>query len=376
MKCIINGEQFKRLISKGGKVAERKALNPLWESVLFCVSKEDKSLRAETTNLELWTEFSAPVAVHREGKIAIPARPLAALAPYIHNNDEIILEQEGQILKITTKTGKTALHGHQSNDFPVFIVSKKDQKEPLFRIKSSVFLPSLKRVLISVARSPLKPELASVLIRFTPNEAIIASTDGFRLTEDRLHKNKFRLYPAETRDVLIPSHSLEEIIRMFEEYDEEITGYYHEGVFGISSSFARVFARGTEGAFPAYEQIVPSHFAVSLTVPRLPLIDILRQASIFSGKLYTVSLSFSSKNNELLFHTFNQDVGEFSSALAVQGTGEDREVVCNWRYFLDGVQGFLSNTITLLFNNESTPILMRDPESSQRFYLVMPMRGM
>lgn len=373
MKCIISGEQFKRLISKGGRIAERKMQNPLWESVLFSVRKEDKSLRAETTNLELWTEFNAPAVVHSEGKIAIPARPLAALAPHIHNNDEITLEQEGQILKIATKTGKTALHGYQSKDFPVFNFS---QGEALFCVKSNIFLPSLKRVLVSVARSPLKPELASVLIRFTPDEAIIASTDGFRLTEDRLPKNTFRFYPKEIRDVLIPSRSLEEIIRMFEEDDEEIIGYYNEGIFGVSSSFARVFARVTEGAFPAYEQIIPSHFAVSLAVPRAPLIDILRQASIFSGKLYAISLSFSSKNNELSFHTFNQDVGEFSAALIVQGTGEDKEVVCNWRYFLDGVQGFLGDTITLSFTNESTPLLMRNPESSQGFYLVMPMRGM
>lgn len=373
MKCIIKGEQFKRLISKGGRIAERKAQNPLWESVLFCVSKEDKSLSAETANLELWTEFHTPVSVHREGKIAIPARPLAALAPSIHANDEITLEQEGQVLKITTKTGKTALHGYQSKDFPQLVFP---QKEELFRIKSGSFLPSLKRVLVSVARSPLKPELASVLLRFTPSESIIASTDGFRLTEDRLPQNKFLFYPAQTRDILIPSRSLEEMIRMFEEDDEEITGYYHEGVFGISSSFARVFARVTEGAFPAYEQIIPSRFVVSLTVPRAPLIDILRQASIFSGKLYTVSLSFSSKSNELSFHTFNQDVGEFSSTLTAQGTGEDKEVVCNWRYFLDGVQGFLGDTITLSFSNESTPLLMRDPKNPQGFYLVMPMRGM
>ena len=78
MKCIINGEQFIRIISKGGRVAEHKAQNPLLESVLLCSSKEHKSLRAETTNLELWTEFTVPASVHNEGKITIPARPLAA----------------------------------------------------------------------------------------------------------------------------------------------------------------------------------------------------------------------------------------------------------------------------------------------------------
>ncbi|MBI3274168.1 MAG: hypothetical protein HYZ69_03410, partial [Candidatus Colwellbacteria bacterium] len=149
MKCIIKGEQLKRIISKGGKVAERKAQNPLWESVLLCANKEQRSLKAETTNLELWTECNAPATVEREGSIAIPARPLAALAPYIHNDDEIILEQEGQILKIITKTGKTALHGYNARDFPLFSSSKK---ESIFHIKSSIFLPLLKRALVSAAR--------------------------------------------------------------------------------------------------------------------------------------------------------------------------------------------------------------------------------
>ena len=373
MKCIINGEQFKRIISKGGRVAERKAQNPLLESVLLCASKEHKSLRAETTNLELWTECTVPASVHNEGKIAIPARPLAALAPYVRNNDEITLEQEGHVLKISTSTGKTALYGYNADNFPLYSSPKK---EKIFGIKSGILLPLFKRALVSVARSPLKPELASVLTKFTPYEAIIASTDGFRLTEVRLSKEKFHFYPQEARDILIPSRSLEEIIRMFEEDDEEIFGYYYEGMFGVASSSASIFTRTVEGAFPAYEQIIPSRFAVSISLPRASLVDVLRHASIFSGKLYTISLSFSQKTNELLFHTIDQDVGEFSSTLAAQGTGEDGEVVCNWRYFLDGVQGFLSDTITLSFNNDSTPLLMRDPGSSQGFYLVMPMRGM
>ena len=372
MKCIIRGEHFKQLISKGGRIAEHKAQNPLLESVLFSASKESKSLRAETTNLELWAEYCIPAAVEREGKTLIPARPLSALAPSVRPNDEITLEQEGNILKITTNTGKTALHGYQSEGFPAFPFTKK---EGIFTIKNTILLPLLKRALVSCAQSSLKPELASILMRFSPNELIIASTDGFRLTEDRVPKSAFRAYPQSAHDALIPSRSLEEIIRMFEGDDEEITGSYHEKVFGVSSSFASMFTRTTEGAFPHYEEITPSHFAVSCAVPRALLVDVLRQAGIFSGKLYALSLSFSSKNNELLFHTFNQDVGEFSSLIAVNGAGEDREIVCNWRYFFDGVQGFFGDTITLSFSNESTPLLMRDPSGKQGFYLVMPMRG-
>lgn len=381
MKCTIRGEHFKQLIGKGGKATEQRMQNPLLGSVLLSAHKDQKLLRVKTTNLELWTECAVSASVYRDGEIAIPARPLAALVPYIHQNDEITLEQEENILKITTKTGKTALHGHQSKEFPLFPFEEKEQtqsshKEGMFAVKSGVFLSSLKRALVSVARSNIKPELASVLMRFNPHELIIASTDGFRLTEDRLSRNVFSAYPIKEYDVLVPARSLEEIIRMFEEDDEEITGYCQEGMLSVSSPFARIIARTTEGAFPTYEQIIPSHFAVSLVIPRSQLIDILRQASIFSGKLYAISFSFSAKDNTLLFHTFSQDVGEFSSALAVQGTGEEREVVCNWRYFLDGIQGFSHDAITLSFTNESAPILMRDTNTSQGFYLLMPMRGM
>lgn len=378
MKCGIRGEYFKRLIMRGGKGADQRMQNPLLGSVLLSAHKDQKSLRVKTTNLEVWTECMGSASVSREGEIAIPARPLAALMPFIHYDDEIILEQEGNTLKITTKTGKTALHGYQSNEFPSFPFEEKHTQSPrddVFSVKSNVLLSSFKRALVSVARSNIKPELASILMRFNPHELIVVSTDGFRLTENRLSREVFDTYPAIEYDVLVPTRSLEEIIHVFEEDDEEITGRYREGMFSVFSPYAHITVRTTEGIFPAYEQIIPSNFAVSLVIPRAPLIDVLRQASIFSGKLYAISFSFLAKESKLLFHTFSQDVGEFSSTLPVQGTGEEREVVCNWRYFLDGIQGFSSDTITLLFTNESAPILIRDTNTSKGFYLLMPMRG-
>lgn len=373
MKCVIRGEHFKKLITKGGKIAEHRAQNPIQESVLVRVNKEQKSIYIEAATFDVWTEYRGHAAVEHEGTVVIPARPLTALAAHIQTNDDVFLEQEGNILKITTKTGKTAIHGYNAKEFHSFSFP---QKEAFMMVKSSVLFPFLKRALVSVARSSLKPELASVLLRVTPRECVIASTDGFRLTEDRLAPAAFIRYPTLTIDILIPYRSLEELIRMFEEDEDDIHLLYHEGIVSVSSSSARMTLRATEGAFPPYEQIIPSRFAVSLTVPRIPLIDMLRHASIFSGKLYALSFSFASKNSELLFHTFNQDIGEFSSRLAVEGIGEDKEVVCNWRYFLDGAQGFSGNAITLSFQNESTPILMRDADKPSQLYLLMPMRGM
>jgi DNA polymerase-3 subunit beta len=365
MKCTLTGEQFKRLIIKSGKTGN---------SLFFRTDKNNHALLLHTSNLESWIEAKAPASVDQEGSITLPLKPLVALAAHIANHDSLLLEQKDRVLKITTKQGKTALHGFEDArdmDMPTH------EGDGLFRVATRVFFPACRRALVSVARSTLKPELSSVLLRFTDDSLVLASTDGFRLTEENITKTSFSQYPVKkVNDILVPYRAMEEMIRVFEDDEEEISGSASNGLVSISSPSARLCARTTEGLFPHYEQIIPSQFTVSIAVSRPQLHDMLRQASVFSGKLYNISLSFSSQNNELLLHTFNQDVGEFSSVLPASGEGESREIVCNWRYFLDGIQGFSGDQIGLSFTNESTPLVMRDPHRPYGLYLLMPMRGM
>lgn len=363
MKCTITGEQFKQLVSKSGKTGN---------ILLFHADKEHHLLRIQANTIESWTEASAAAAIDQDGKVVVPIKPLSALAMYVRPQDTLLLEKKEKILKITTKQGKTAIHGHEVEHFTPF---PSLSHQPLFQAPASAFFPACRRALVSAARSTLKPELASVLLRFDGDTLILASTDGFRLTEERLARTIFSLYPPETRDILVPYRSLEEIIRVFEEGSEEISGSTAEGTLLVSSPSARLLVRTTEGSFPQYDQIIPKQFTVSCTVARDQIQEVLRQASIFSGKLYDIRLSYTSKTNELFIHTFNQEVGEFSSALAASGSGDDCEIVCNWRYFLDGVAGFSGDHLTLSFTNESSPLVMRDPQRAHGFYLLMPMRG-
>ena len=143
--------------------------------------------------------------------------------------------------------------------------------------------------------------------------------------------------------------------------------------FQIGSTL--LVSRVLDGGFPDYEQILPKSFKTIAVVKKSDILQQIKLASVFVGKLGDVSLCFDSAQNIVLINASNADVGQHSAKISSTIQGEEVTSRFNWKYLLDGISQINSEYVEFSINTTESPLLIKGKGDASYLYLVMPMRG-
>ena len=370
MKCSVLSDNFKKALTLVERSTGRDLTLPILGS--FLINTESGALKITGTNLEVGIETSIRSTIQDNGKVAIPARVLSSYISTIPKDEKIILESKDTDLIIHTQTQKTVLKGYSQDDFPPFPQIKDLYK---ISIKKQDIIHIISRNLVSVSKSNIKPELASMYFVLEKDTLIIASTDSFRLSEERLKPQAFS--PKIAREsFLLPLRTCEELIKLLEYGEgEEVLFFIGKGELCIRYNDTNLYSRLTEGNFPDYQQIIPKKFMTQVTISRGALASHIKRASIFSNKLQAVNLTFSPETGDCVIESSNRDVGEYKASMKAGVQGDKLSIVFNYHYLLEGIDAYSDENLFFGFNSESQPLLIRPVKKEESLYVVMPMKG-
>lgn len=367
-ECVV--ENLRNAVNVVEHITGKNITIPMLSSLLL--EAEKGKITLSSTNLELGVKTWFRGSVREEGKVAISARTFSAFVSNLYSGDLIILESNGQDLVIENKSQRTLLKGYNVDDFPLF---PEFQQERFLTIEKQKLLNILKRTIISVSSSIIKPEIASILFSIKSNTLLGVSTDSFRLSEEKTEKKYFTT-KTNTFSFLLPRRTSEELIRILQnDTENEITMNIGANNITVSGENFILFSRLTEGSFPDYFAIVPNKFETTVVVNQKDLIERVKAGSIFAGKLSELVLTVDPHKKSLIFSAKSADVGEHTSYVNAMITGKELSLTLNWKYFLDGIMSLAADDIFLGFNSESSPVFIKPQKSDDSLYLIMPMRS-
>jgi DNA polymerase-3 subunit beta len=370
MKCTILSDNFKKALSLVERSTGKNLTLPILSS--FLIDAEIGALKIIGTNLEIGIETIIRGTIQEQGKIAIPARALSSYISTIPKDEKITLESKDTDLIVKTQTQKTVFKGYQQDDFPPFPQIKDIYK---LSIKKTDIIHTISRNLISISKNTIKPELASMYFSIEKDMLTIASTDSFRLSEEKIKPISFSPKIA-NESFLIPARTCEELIKLLEySNDEEVFFTIGNGELLVKYNDTSLYSRLTEGNFPDYKQIIPKKFTTQAIVSRSTLANHIKRASIFANKLQGVTLAFTKETGDCVIESSNRDVGEYKASMKSDIHGNSINIVFNYHYLLDGIEGYADDTLSFGFNSESQPLLIRPVKKENSLYVVMPMKG-
>ncbi|MBU2068010.1 DNA polymerase III subunit beta, partial [Patescibacteria group bacterium] len=174
--------------------------------------------------------------------------------------------------------------------------------------------------------------------------------------------------------IIIPQRTVQEINRILGEEETEVNIVLsgNQVLFDLGST--QVISRLIEGQYPDYQQIIPSNFQTQVIVNRSELINNIKIASLFSGKINDIKVSIKSKKSSLEILSKNVDIGENKSVLEVKVEGDDVDIIFNHKYFLDGLNNIFSDKVILGLNDGSKPVVVRPVGDTSYTYVVMPIK--
>ena len=380
MNIEVNLNKLISIVDKASRATGKNLSLPILSCILLKADSSSNNLNIKSTNLDIGVDFNLSIKCKNSGSVAVPANIFLNFLSSIKSDVNInIVEKDGN-LHLNAKNNKSVIKCFNVEDFPE--IPKVDTSKKC-NIKSTEFLSGLKNVWYSASTSSIKPELSSVYIYSGNQELIFVATDSFRLAEKTILFQKLNTEKSIT--LLVPGGSVLELLRLLDLPKESIVSLGDEKEVSIVSnknqiifqnSRIRFISRLTEGSFPDYEQIIPKNFKAEALIKQKDLINQIKLASVFVGRLQDIILILQPKNKKLLFQVSNPDIGEHESELEISVNGEENSAKFNWKYLFDGINHVSTEYVVLGFNGDQSPLMIKGKGDTSYYYLAMPMRGM
>jgi DNA polymerase-3 subunit beta len=364
MNISLEKKEFGEAVHIAARFADRKSATlPALSSILLIAGDEGIKLRA--TNLETGIDLKLTGTITTDGVVALPATILQQLAGTLTQEGKITLEHIGDILILTSGTGKSSIKTVPYDDFP----SIPFPENPKNRIVlSGVLLKNLFTTIASCAStSTVRPELASIYLSIEGNVLTAVATDSFRLAEKKV--------PLANKGIqgkfLIPAKNALDIAQALPDSDIIISFDEHQCAF--VSENGMVVSRLTNAVYPDYRQIIPKESIVEATLLRRDFEAALKRTTIFSDAFQKVRISFDPKKNIFSFFSKNADIGESAETLSASVSGTALELSFNHRYLAAALALTPAESISLTAAGIGRPLTIRGVNDTSLLYLVSPM---
>jgi len=363
MKAECQGEKIKEAISKAERITGKNLALPVLSSIL-CIATE-KSLKFRSTNLSLGIEIEIPAKISKEGAVAITGSTLASFFSSFQKNESVTLEQKDDTLFVTTKNNKVVFKTQNYDDFPN--IPEINGKE--FIIPAKSFGDGLKSVSFSASFSDIKPEISSVYIYSDNGYLIFVSTDSFRLAEKRI---KIKDIP-DAISILIPLKNVIEILRVLPDENSDLTVKISKNQISLISNGFYLTSHIIDGVFPDYKQIIPKESTTTITALRSDLLQALKISNIFSDKFNQITFLANPLKKLTSIYAKNSDIGENTTNINANLTGEKIEMNFNFKYFFECFQVINKESVQIKSFGANKPLIITGVGDNSFLYLVMPM---
>jgi len=364
MNISIEKKIFSEAVHIAARFAERKSTTlPALSSILIIAGDDGIKMRA--TNLETGIDLKIEGERKSDGVVALPAILLQQIAGSLTQEGKITLEHSGDIVTLSSGTGKSSIKTVPYDDFP----SIPFPENP----KNRIVLPGvlLKNLFTSIAScastSTIRPELASIYLSIEGGILTAVATDSFRLAEKKVPlSNK-----GTQGRFLIPAKNALDIAQALP--DDDIIMSFDEHQCAFVSVSEMVVSRLTNATYPDYRQIIPKESIVEAIVLRKDFENALKRTTIFSDSFQKIRISFDPKKNTFSFFARNADIGESSETLSAQISGSALDLSFNHRYLGAALALTTAESISILAAGIGRPLIIKGVGDTSVLYLVSPM---
>lgn len=364
MNLSIEKKKFTEAVNIVVRFSEKKhgSLAAL-SSVLIIAKKDEIKMRA--TNLEIGIDIEVEGKCIQEGAVAVPANILYQIATSLSGDGVLTMDHTGDILKISTGTGKSSIKTVPYEDFPS-IPFPENSKNRI--VVSGVLLKTLFSSIASCAStSTIRPELASIYVSIEGGVLTLAATDSFRLAEKKTPLNN----NGTQGKFLIPARNATDIAQALP--DEEIIMSFDENQSAFVSTKSMIVSRLTGAVYPDYHQIIPKESIVEAIILRKDFESALRRTSIFTDSYQKIKMNFDPKKKALILSAHNTDVGDSTETLQSQVNGSQLDISFNHKYLSSFLSLTQADSISLTAAGVGRPMIMKGVGDATMLYLVSPM---
>ena len=371
MKATIERATLLKCLSHVQSVVERRNTIPILSNVLIEASLAG-SVKIMATDLDLQVvETMAAVSVETAGAITVSAHLLFDIARKLPDGSQVSLETSDNRMAVKAGRSRFSLPTLPRDDFPVIV---EGDLPTSFEIPARTLAELVDRTRFAISTEETRYYLNGIFLHVAEDELKAAATDGHRLARFTLPRPE----GAEGMpDVIVPRKCVAELRKLLEESLDSAV------LVDLSASKVRFTLGGNngvvltskliDGTFPDYSRVIPTGNDKLLRLdPRTFYEGVDRVATIATEKTRAVKIALD--NDRVTLSVTSPDNGTAAEELPADYKAAGLEIGFNANYLKDILSQIDGDTVELHLADAGAPTLIRQSESSQALYVLMPMR--
>lgn len=363
MKATISKESITKALSLVGGIVEKKQTLPILSNIL--IEFKDSSFKLVATDLESeLTIVGKTDDCETEGVTTASAKKLNDLCRLIPDGSNIELTLSGDKLNISTKNGKYSLATLPSNEFPIFETG--DAVNTII-IKSQNLKDLITSTAFAMGNQDWRHYLNGLFLKLEEGVLTAVATDAHRLALNCVQVNSEVNFSG-----IIPRKSVNEINRFIGENEDDLNLSINDSSLTVTSDNLTFKSKLIDGAFPDYNQVIPTGDSSLLDVNVKDFANSLSRVSILSNdknkgvKIHLVENNMTVKSN-------NADNELAEETVVSKYSGDEIEIAFNVNYIQEILNNQVNETCNVLFFGSDKSCLILPPGNEFPKYVVMPL---
>jgi len=365
MKFITEKAQIVDSLQNAAAVAERRQTIPILANLRL--KTVNGKLEVTATDLEIQIKtFSDLIEIEEEGETTVSARKMSELCRSLPEGENVYFSLSNGKLTVSSSNFHADFATISSDDFPEIEIN--EEQTPI-TVESSVLKRLLSKTSFSMASQDVRYYLNGMLLEIEGNKINGVATDGHRLAFSSATANSSDL---DVRNIL-PRKAVLELSKLLspnEGFVELLIGATYVDVRSENLSFS---SKLIDGKYPDYNKVFPTGEPLPLEISKEILQSALSRASVLSNEKYR-GVRFQLSENKLKLTANNPEQESAEEEVDVIYKGSDLEVGFNIGYLLDVLNSIESETVSFEFYGEDSSCIIKEQNSEDDVYVIMPMR--
>jgi len=373
MKIRISRENLTAELAKLQGVVSQRSTLAILSNALF--EAADGTLRLDATDLDISVSTACACEVLEPGKVTLQAKAVFDIVKNLEEDEIEIETEENYWAKLKAGNVNCRIVGTHPDDFPQVLDTTDVEMYP---IGTERLLEMIDKTLFSVSTDDARPNLTGAFFKVTDTGSLLmVSTDGHRLSKIEVKPEELEtagnIPEALEEGIIIPRKGLAELKRNVSARGAELSFGLKDNNIIFKHGPMSLSIRLIDGSFPDFTQVLPRESDNKAILDRDIFTQSLRFVSLFANpKTNNVRLSLSDDGLEL--YATDPDRGEGLKTVPVEYAGSPVKAGYNFKYLLDVLQALDGNEVSIEIIDTLSPTLVRDTQSDEALFVVMPMR--
>lgn len=354
----------KRTLAEGLSILERvipsRSSNPIL--TYLPIELSDQGLVLRGTNGEVDIEVKLPAEIQGSGQVLVPAQTFAQIVRSAPGELVELIFGTGERLELHSGAFNTQLSTTSPDGYPEMAFATPGAE----KITAARLAQAITRVRYAASTEEYRAIFRGVQLEMSPTSLRAVASDGFRLARYDLPMQ------LQTRKLVIPAKSADEIVRVFKDAQGEVAFAVGEGTLTLVGEAVRMSVKLMEGEFPDYARVIPQSFVLEATVAAEALREGLKRVAVLSDRNnHRVNLLF---NDGKLDIDAEGDYGRGREELAIDSSGESQLMVAyNAQYLIDALAP-IEGAVRIKLSGSTSPSVVQAVEDTGYLAVVVPLR--